>query len=414
MTDTPPATRDPLHIAVLCFPSVGGSGVIAAEVGLAMAARGHRVHFVGRAPPSRWPTSPCDRLSFREVRESPDTVVQGNTYAIALAAAVVELAQTERIDVVHAHYAVPHAASAWMARTILAEGGASRALSGRAPRVVTTLHGTDVTHADASHKAVTRFAVSQSDAITTPSQYLRRAAASHLGLLSAIDVVPNFVDEARYTPDLSPDRGRDRMRALFGSELHDREAILVHVSNFRAVKRIPDVIATFARVRNARRARLVMIGDGPERQAAHARVAELGLAGDVMFLGKQDPFSADPSAPLGREFVPILAAADVFLLPSESESFGLAALEAMACGVPVVASDVGGVPEVIEDGVTGLLAPMGDVDAFARHVLTLVNDKGRWQSFSNAARARVLARFRREPAIEAYEAVYRRASLADS
>lgn len=393
---------DRLHIAVLCFASVGGSGVIAAEVGLAMAARGHRVHFLGRAPPSRWPSAPTDQVRFHPVRESADALVQGNTYAIALASALVELARKEPIDLVHAHYAVPHAASAWMARSILqAEGkavlgaGAGR----RAPRVVTTLHGTDVTHADASHKPVTRFAVAQSAAVTTPSHFLRRAAASHLGLLTPIEVIANFVDDAQYAPHASSDRGRDRLRALFHggeSALGDREPVLVHVSNFRPVKRIDDVIATFALVRRARRARLVMIGDGPERNAAQERVAALGLGGDVAFLGRQD------------HFAPLLAACDVFLLPSESESFGLAALEAMSCGVPVVASDVGGVPEVIEDGVSGLLAPVGDIDAFARHVLSLTNDNARWTAFSAAARARVLERFRTGPAIDAYEAIYRR------
>ena len=377
---------DRLHVAVLCFPSVGGSGVIAVEVGLALAGRGHRVHFVGRAPPSRWPTTPPPGLSFHAVRAR--SAQQGGDDVVELASALVELARAERIDLVHAHYAAPHATSAWMARTILAGSNADAA-----PRIVTTLHGTDVTAADAAQQPVTIFAVAASDVVTAPSEFLRGAALSQLGLRAPIEVVPNFVDEARYRPRVD---GDDPLRALFPERTEQRAPVLVHVSNFRPVKRVDDVVSTFALVRRSRPARLVMIGDGPDRRAAQDRVTQLGLADDVVFLGKQDDFATT------------LAACDVFLLPSASESFGLAALEAMSSGVPVIASDVGGVPEVIDDGVTGLLAPVGDVDAFARHALWLLNDDARWTAFSKAARARVMQRFRQEPAIDAYEAVYRR------
>lgn len=380
-----------LTLAITCFPTFGGSGLVATEIGLEMARRGHRVHFIARDLPVRLDRC-CDLpVLFHEVTESDYPALHGSSaYPIALASKMIEVTRNERLDVLHVHYAVPHATAAWMACEVL------RTETGAAPRLVTTLHGTDITlvGTDPSHLPITRFSILKSDAVTAPSAFLRQATYDGLDIPASfpIEVIPNFVDTERYAP--AP-RDHARLRALLPG-LGDDEPVLVHVSNFRPVKRIGDVVAVFAEVAARRPCRLVMIGDGPERSAAERRLRELGLSGAVCFLGKQ------------ASFVDVLAQADVFLLPSETESFGLAALEALSCGVPVVASDVGGVPEVVDPGETGYLAPVGDVRAMAAAVLALLDDRARWEGFSRRARERVVARFRLGPAIDRYEAVYRR------
>jgi len=376
----------PLHLAITCFPTFGGSGMVATGIGLAMAERGHRVHFIARELPFQRASMPRG-VTFHEVTESDYPALQRTgTYPIALASKMIEVATAEPLDVLHVHYAVPHATAAWMAREVLGEKG---------PRVVTTLHGTDTTLVGIhpSYLPMTRFSILRSDAVTTPSEFLRDATWSGFSLPRSvpIDVIPNFVDTERYAPG----RERAALRALF-PDLEEHEPVLVHVSNFRPVKRITDVVGVFAEVHRQRPCRLVLVGDGPERVPAERMLRELGLASRVAFPGRRD------------DFVALLAASDVFLLPSEQESFGLAALEALSCGVPVVASNIGGIPEVVRHGETGLLAPLGDVRAMADHVLSLVRDAGRWRSFSQRARADVLERFRMEPAIDRYEALYRR------
>jgi N-acetyl-alpha-D-glucosaminyl L-malate synthase BshA len=376
----------PLHLGITCFPTFGGSGVIASEIGLAMADRGHRVHFIARDLPVRLHGN-AHGVLFHEVTETDYPVLTGSSaYPIALASKMIEVARYEKLDLLHVHYAVPHATAAWMACEVM---GAD------APRIVTTLHGTDITlvGADPSHLPITRYSIQRSDAVSAPSQFLRRATHEgfQLGEDVRIDVIPNFVDPALYAPV----RDRAKLRELF-ADLGDEDVVLMHVSNFRPVKRIGDVAAVFAEVQRHRPSRLVMVGDGPERSGVERLLREKGLDGRVAFLGKRD------------SFVELLAAADVFVLPSEQESFGLAALEALSCGVPVVASDVGGLPEVVDAGETGFLAPLGDVAAMARHVLALVKDKATWEAFSRRARQRVLERFQREPAMDQYEALYRR------
>lgn len=376
----------PLNVAITCFPTFGGSGMVATEIGLAMADRGHRVHFIARDLPVRLHGA-NRKVVFHEVTESDyPALQQSGTYPIALASKMIEVANYERLDILHVHYAVPHATAAWMAREVLGH---------KAPRVVTTLHGTDTTLVgiDPSYLPITRFSITRSDAVTVPSAYLRRATWRGFDIPESvpIDVITNFVDTARYAPV----RDRACLRALFPA-LRDHEPVLIHVSNFRPVKRIADVVAIFTEVHRHRPCRLVMVGDGPERSPAERMLREMGLEGRVAFLGKQDRFEE------------LVAASDVFLLPSEQESFGLAALEALSCGIPVVASDLGGIPELVTHGETGFLAPLGDVPAMARHVLTLVEDAERWQGFSHRARAQVLERFQKEPAIDRYEALYRR------
>lgn len=377
---------DRLNLAITCFPTFGGSGLIATEIGLAMAARGHRVHFIARDVPVRLRGS-HPQILFHEVTESDYPALQhSGTYPLALASKMIEVASYEPLDILHVHYAVPHATAAWMAREVLGD---------KAPRLVTTLHGTDTTliGTDPSYLPITRFSILRSDAVTVPSEFLRDATWEGFGIPKTfpIEVIANFVDTVSYAPL----RARERLRPLFPS-LQDNEPVLIHVSNFRPVKRIGDVVDTFAAVHRQLPSRLLMIGDGPERSPAERKLRELGLEGRVAFLGKQE------------HFVELLAAADVFLLPSEQESFGLAALEALSCGVPVVATTIGGIPELVDAGETGLLSPLGDVEGMARHVLWLVSDRERWAAFSRRARERVLERFKLGPAIDRYEALYRR------
>ncbi|AGC48046.1 group 1 family glycosyl transferase [Myxococcus stipitatus DSM 14675] len=376
----------PLRVAITCFPTFGGSGMVATGVGLAMAERGHRVHFIARELPVRLDTLPRG-VTFHEVTESDYPVLQhSGAYPIALASKMIEVATAEQLDVLHVHYAVPHATAAWMAREVLGD---------KAPRIVTTLHGTDTTLVGIhpSYLPMTRFSILRSDAVTTPSAFLRDATWSGFNIPTSvpIDVIANFVDTEHYAPG----RERAALKALF-PDLGEHEPVLIHVSNLRPVKRITDVVGIFAEVHRQLPCRLVMVGDGPERAPAEGMLRELGLSHRVAFPGKQ------------HHFVKLLASADVFLLPSEQESFGLAALEALSCGVPVVASDVGGIPEVVRHGETGFLAPLGDVRAMAGHVLSLLKDSARWRAFSLRARADVVERFRKEPAIDQYESLYRR------
>ncbi|MGQ0507359.1 MAG: N-acetyl-alpha-D-glucosaminyl L-malate synthase BshA [Myxococcaceae bacterium] len=371
----------PLNIGITCFPTFGGSGLIASEIGLALADRGHRVHFIARDLPVRLHEAE-GKVRFHEVTESDYPVLaQSSAYPIALASKMIEVAGYEQLDILHVHYAVPHATAAWMACEVMGE---------TAPKIITTLHGTDITlvGTDPSHLPITRYSILRSDAVTTPSDYLRRATWDGFDIPKSfpIEVIFNFVDTVRY----SPRRDRSVLRPLF-ADLQEPEAVLTHVSNFRPVKRIPDVVEIFADVQKAGPARLILIGDGPERSAAERSIRDRGLSSRVAFLGKRDTF------------VDLLAASDVFLLPSEQESFGLAALEAMACGVPVIASDIGGIPELVGD--TGLLAPLGDTRQMAAHVRTLLRDR---EGYAKRARDRVLEKFQLAPAIDRYEALYRR------
>jgi N-acetyl-alpha-D-glucosaminyl L-malate synthase BshA len=390
----------PLSIGITCYPSVGGSGIIATEVGLAMAARGHRVHFITNEVPARLDARNAvgpvpaegyllaENVWFHPVVARDYPVFPNPPYALALASSMVSVATAQNLDVLHVHYAIPHATSAWMAGEVL---GPKR------PRIITTLHGTDITlvGADPSYLPITRHSVLKSDAVTAPSNFLRDETWSRLNLSPAevpIEVIANFVDVMRFRP-LAPGAERTHLCRIFGSEVADLP-VLVHVSNFRAVKRVPDVVRAFAKVVAQRPARLLLIGEGPERPAVAALVAELGLSDRVRMLDTTDDLEG------------VLRECSVFVLPSETESFGLAALEALASGVPVVASNVGGLPEVLRPE-TGTLVPLGDVSALAAAVLDLLSDS-RLPAARLAARADVMARFRHEPLTAQYEALYRR------
>ncbi|HVS14975.1 MAG TPA: N-acetyl-alpha-D-glucosaminyl L-malate synthase BshA [Thermoanaerobaculia bacterium] len=364
-----------MRIGISCYPTYGGSGVVASELALAMAEAGDDVHVVSYARPPRL-VEERDRVHFHEVRVREYPLFEYPPYSLALATKMVEVAKTYGLDVLHVHYAVPNAVSAVLARQMLAP---------RPLPVVTTLHGTDVTLIgnDPSYLETTRFGVVQSDEVTAVSEWLRLKTLEQLGIEREISVIPNFVDPLRYRAD--EERPVPAVR------------LLVHVSNFRRVKRAGDVVAIFAKVRARVPCRLLMVGDGPEREAAEAGVRSLGLEPAVEWLGNLDRVED------------VLRSADLFLLPSRQESFGLAALEALACGVPVVATRAGGLPEVVVDGECGALREVGDVEGMAEAAIRLLEDHELHRRYAAAGRRRALERFDRARVVEQYREVYARA-----
>lgn len=361
-----------MRIGVVCHATIGGSGVIATELGQALARVGHQVHFICAAAPPRLKTK-SQGVTLHLVKNPTHALMPAGDYALALASTLAQLSTS--LDVLHVHYAIPHAPAAFLARQMVRRA--------EAPALVTTLHGTDVLTlgVDPALQPVVRHAVAASDVVTAPTRYLRDEARKVFG--TTPEVVGNFVDTERFAPPK-----KERRRHL----------TIVHNSSFRAIKRVDDVVRTFALVRKrVPESKLVLVGDGPERAGVEALARELQVAEHVTFSGAQS------------EVVPLLHQADVFLLPSQLESFGLAALEAMACGVPVVASRTGGLPELIADGETGFLAPPSDVEAMAERCVQLLADDALWARFSAAARQAAVTHFSERPAIERYEAIYRRA-----
>jgi N-acetyl-alpha-D-glucosaminyl L-malate synthase BshA len=374
-----------MQIGITCYPTYGGSGVVATELGLELAQRGHKVHFISYSQPIRLIT-PQPNVCFHEVEVSRYPLFEYPPYDLALATRMAEVAENYDLDLLHVHYAIPHSVSAMLARQMLAASPNKRRLP-----FVTTLHGTDITlvGADRSYLPITRFSIEQSDGVTSISKYLQERTVREFDIQRPIEVIPNFVNCDIYRRDPAAESERKKY-------VSNGEKILVHLSNFRPVKRIPDVVEIFERVNKKIPSRLLMMGDGPERPAAERLARKKGISDRVVFLGKVD----DVPTKLG--------AADLMLLPSELESFGLAALEAMACEVPSVATNVGGVPEVIDDGKTGFLAPVGDVDTMARCAIEILSDEKRLREMSKLARYEAQARFCSTKIIPQYEDFYRK------
>ncbi|HEX9729472.1 MAG TPA: N-acetyl-alpha-D-glucosaminyl L-malate synthase BshA [Gemmatimonadales bacterium] len=370
-----------MRIGITCYPTYGGSGALATELGLALSRRGHEVHVISYASPFRL-RHYAEHLYFHEVDLSGAyPLLEYFPYSLALAVKQHEIALEEHLEILHVHYAVPHATAAFLAKEMLRED--------HDLRVVTTLHGTDITLVgqEKSFFQVTKFSIEQSDAVTAVSRYLRDETYEKFGCDGCcIDVIPNFVNLDEYHP-LAEGTCRSSL-APPGSK------VLMHISNFRAVKRVSDVVRIFARMREQLDCKLVLVGDGPERPEVIAEADRLGVRDQVTLLGKMDTV-AD-----------LLQCADLFLLPSVTESFGLAALEAMACGVPVIASNVGGLPEVVVEG-SGFLLEMGDLDGMARAGIDLLQSPQRHREASEAA-VRVAQRFSADLIVPQYEAIYRR------
>jgi L-malate glycosyltransferase len=372
-----------MNIGIVCYASVGGSGVVATELAHALAQRGHHVDLLSSDLPFRW-HSGVPGLSFERVVTPAYPLFREPQYLLALTTAIVRVARKRQLDIIHAHYAVPHSTAAYLADQILAAE-----VNGRAPKTVTTLHGTDITlvGSDPSYKHVVAFSIERSNAVTAVSESLKRDTLTRLGVRHDIRVIPNFLDCTTCCRSHSTPMRR---------QLHagGEGVVVIHVSNFRPVKRVHFVFEIFRRMQTSQPARLVMIGDGPDRGELERQVNEAGLANRVEFVGEQP------------DLVPWLSAADIFLLPSLQESFGLAALEAMACEVSVVASRVGGLPEVIDDGVTGFLCDVDDIDGMAGRATELANDASLRQRIGRAAANHVRATFCEERVVPQYEALY--------
>jgi N-acetyl-alpha-D-glucosaminyl L-malate synthase BshA len=370
-----------VKIGITCYPTYGGSGALATELGIALARRGHEVHFITYAQPFRLPAF-TPRIYFHEVDVGRYPLFEYPPYDLALAVRMHEVTLAHGLDLLHCHYAIPHATSAWIAKEMLRTTRPDI-------RVVTTLHGTDITLVgqDPSFRPITKFSIEKSDGLTAVSRYLQMETLTTFGCTACrIEVIPNFVDPGIYD--------RSLYTSILDEQLESDTRVLMHISNFRAVKRVRDVVKIFARVHREIPSVLLMVGDGPDRVDAEAEVREQGVQDKVFFLGKIDAVA------------PLLAGADLFLLPSANESFGLSALEALASGVPVVGSKAGGLPEVVREGETGFLCPVGDIDAMSDAAIGVLRDRDRWQAMSTTAAADARERFSLDNIVGDYEAFY--------
>jgi N-acetyl-alpha-D-glucosaminyl L-malate synthase BshA len=360
-----------MRIGITCYPTYGGSGVVATELGIELAARGHEVHFISYSQPFRL-SGRDNGILYHEVPVSSYPLFEFPPYDLALASRMAEVAELYELDLLHVHYAIPHSVSALLARQMLAARG-------RRLPFVTTLHGTDITLVglDRSYLPITRYAIQESDGVTSISNYLKEKTLEDFEITRPIEVIPNFVNCDEYAP-IKDEAARAKARLRLAKP---GEAILMHLSNFRPVKRVVDVVKIFAGVVREVPAQLVLVGDGPERSAAEWLAHDLQINDKVHFMGKQERVD---------ELLPL---ADLMIMPSELESFGLAALEAMACKVPSIATRVGGVTELIDDGVTGLLYPVGDVEDMAAGAVGLLKDRGRLEAMRDAGRKTAQSRF---------------------
>lgn len=371
-----------MKIGIVCYPTFGGSGVIATELAQGLARRGHKLHVLSYSKPARLNTFETN-ISYHEVNINSYPLFEYPPYDLLLANQIANLIEYEGIEVLHVHYAIPHATSAYLAKQILGEKAA------HVP-IITTLHGTDITLVgrDPSYKSVVDFSINQSDGVTAVSNYLKEETYNHFDINGNIEVIPNFIDLDRFKRS---DKDHFKKAITDGDE-----KVIVHVSNFREVKRVPDVVSVFDRVlKNDVKAKLLLVGDGPDRNRTEKRCREMGICDHVRFLGKQEQVEE------------ILSVADLFIIPSGSETFGLAALEAMACGVPVISSNIGGLPEVNIQGETGYLCELGDVEAMGRYATDILKDEELHKKMSKNARARA-EKFELSNIVDIYEDYYRK------
>jgi N-acetyl-alpha-D-glucosaminyl L-malate synthase BshA len=370
-----------MKIGITCYPTYGGSGVMATELGKELAKKGHQIHFISYALPFRL-NNFVENVVFHEVEMSSYPLFEFPLYALALASKMVEVVEYEKLDLLHVHYAIPHASSAYLAKQMLKKK--------KDLKVITTLHGTDITliGLEPSFLPLVRFSIEASDGVTAVSRSLKEQTLTNYNIEKEIQVIPNFVDTDLYKP--SKDGGLREHVAPQG------EKVLVHTSNFRVVKRVPDTIRILEKVIKEIPSKLLLVGDGPDRSECERLCRQLGLCDDVKFLGKQDGL------------VEILNAADIFLIPSQSESFGLAALEAMACGLPVVSSNIGGLPELVRHNETGFIAGIGDIDRMAKYVTDLLTNQKKYELFSANARNRAVNIFNKSKIVHLYEEHYKK------
>lgn len=352
-----------MNIGIVCYPTFGGSGVVATELAKGLAMKNHNVHIISYSRPARLDTFQSN-ISYHEVSISTYPLFEFPPYALALANQLTSLIEHEQLDVIHVHYALPHATSAYLAKQIMGEKGLNIP-------IVTTLHGTDITLVgnDPSYKKVVNFSINQSDGVTAVSEYLKGLTLDNFDIEKEIEVIPNFIDLERFK--------RSDKQHFKKAICPNGEKIVAHVSNFRKVKRVPEVITVFKRILdNGIDAKLLLVGDGPDRQKTEEQCRKLGICDHVRFLGKQE------------QVAEVLSVADLFLMPSGSETFGLAALEAMSCSVPVISSNIGGLPEVVENGISGYLCDLDDVDCMAEHAVEILGSEERFNEMSAAARSR--------------------------
>ncbi|TDI77537.1 MAG: N-acetyl-alpha-D-glucosaminyl L-malate synthase BshA [Bacteroidetes bacterium] len=370
-----------MNIGIACYPVYGGSGVVATELGKALAERGHDVHFMSYSMPFRLGHIK-DNISFHEVDVNSYPLFEYPPYTLNLTSKMVDVVKHGNLDILHVHYAIPHATSAVLARQILAGEGI------KIP-VITTLHGTDITLVgrDPSFASIVDYSINQSDGVTAVSEYLKKETLNSCLIKADIRAIPNFIDTDQYSP-----LNKDHFKLAL---CPNGEKLLVHVSNFRPVKRVADVIQMFARLKDDGYAvKMLLVGDGPDRMATEHLARELNVMDDIRFLGKQEPVGE------------ILSVADIFVLPSGSETFGLAALEAMSCAVPVIATDVGGLPELIQDGITGFLFPLGDVDALVDRAKQMLDNDDLRMKMAQASRKRAIDSFSKQLIVPMYESYY--------
>lgn len=367
-----------MKIGITCYPTYGGSGVVATELGKALALRGHEIHFISYALPFRL-NEFIERIYFHEVEMSSYPLFEFPLYSLSLASKMVEVAKYENLDLLHVHYAIPHATSAYLAKQMLVDF--------KNLKVVTTLHGTDITLVglEPSFLPLVKFSIEQSDGVTAVSRFLKETTLTNYNINKDIAVIPNFVDTELFKPN-----GHSVFRKHIAPH---GEKILIHISNFRQVKRVPDTIKMFQKVVKEVPSKLVLVGDGPERSECERLCRELNVGDNVRFLGKQD------------QLVDILTASDLFLIPSQSESFGLAALEAMSCGLPVISSSVGGLPELVKHNETGFIAEIGDIERMAKYAVDLLSNERKYEIFSENSRKRAL-NYEKSKVIPTYEKYY--------